>query len=81
MEKELTDKKVLKAKVEKILQELQEENKKSINTTDAECTRINSIQGSLAGYSLQGTFDEKHGLIVNSDVVSENNDLNQFAEQ
>ncbi len=25
--------------------------------------------------------DEKHGLIVNSDVVSENNDLNQFAEQ
>ncbi len=81
MEKELTDKKVLKAKVEKILQELQEENKKSINTTDSECTRISSLQGSHAGYSLQGTFDEKHGLIVNSDVVSENNDLNQFAEQ
>ena len=81
MEKELTDKKVLKAKVEKILQELQEKNKKSINTTDSECTRINSIQGSHAGYSLQGTFDEKHGLIVNSDVVSENNDLNQFAQQ
>jgi len=81
MEKELKDKKVLKAKVEKILKELQEENKKSINTIDPECTRINSLQGSHAGYNLQGTFDEKYGLIVNEDVVSENNDLNQFAEQ
>ncbi len=81
MKEELKDKKVLKAKVQKILKELKEENKKSINTTDPECTRINSLQGSHAGYNLQGTFDEKHGLIVNSDVVSENNDLNQFAEQ
>jgi len=81
MRKELKDKKVLKAKVEKILKELKEENKKSINTTDSECTRINSLKGSHAGYNLQGVVDEKHGLIVNSDVVSENNDLNQFAEQ
>ena len=43
MKKELTDKKVLKAKVEKILKELKEKNKKSINTTDSECTRINSL--------------------------------------
>ncbi|GAI65296.1 unnamed protein product, partial [marine sediment metagenome] len=75
------DKKVLKAKVEKILKELQKENKKSINTTDSESTRINSLQGSHAGYNLQAVVDEKHGLIVNEDVVSENNDLNQFAEQ
>jgi len=81
MKKELKDKKVLKAKVEKILKELKEENKKSINTTDSKCTRINSLQGSHAGYNLQGVVDEKHGLIVSSDVVSENNDLNQFAEQ
>jgi len=81
MRKELKDKKVLKAKVQKILKELKEENKKSINTTDPECTRINSLQGSHAGYNLQAVADEKHGLIVNSDVVSENNDLNQFAEQ
>ena len=81
MRKELKDKKVLKAKVEKILKELKEEKKKSINTTDSECTRISGLQGSHAGYNLQGTFDEKHGLIVNSDVASENNDLNQFAEQ
>ncbi len=81
MKKELKDKKVLKAKVEIILQELKETKKKSINTTDAECTRISGLQGSHAGYSLHGTFDEKNGLIVNSDVVGENNDLNQFAQQ
>ncbi|GAI93290.1 unnamed protein product, partial [marine sediment metagenome] len=81
MKKELKNKKVLKVKVEKILKELKEENKKSINTTDSECTRISDLQGSHAGYSLQNVVDEKNGLIVNSDVVSENNDLNQFREQ
>jgi hypothetical protein len=81
MKKELKDKKVLKAKVKTILQELKGTKKKSINTTDSECTRISGLQGSHAGYSLHGTFDEKNGLIVNSDVAGENNDLNQFAQQ
>jgi transposase len=81
MEKELKDKENLKSEVEKILKELEDEEKKSKNTTDAECTRINSIQGSHAGYNVQSVVDEKHGLIVNSDVVRENNDLNQFANQ
>jgi len=80
IKKELKNKKVLKAKVENILKELKEENRKSINTTDPKSTRINSLKGSHAGYSLQNVVDEKHGLIVNEDVVSENNDLNQFAE-
>jgi len=65
MEKELRDKKVLKDKVKNILKKLKEENKKSINTTDSESTRISSIQGSHQGYSLQGAFDERNGLIVN----------------
>jgi transposase len=81
MKKELKDKKVLKAKVKNILKELNQTKKKSINTTDAECTRISGLQGSHAGYSLHGTVDEKNGLLVNSDVAGENNDLNQFAEQ
>lgn len=78
---ELKDKKILKERVQNILKELKEEQKKSINTTDPECTRINSLQGSHAGYNAQTTVDEKHGLIVNTDVVSENNDINQFADQ
>jgi len=30
---------------------------------------------------MQSVVDQKHGLIVNSDVVNENNDYHQFAEQ
>lgn len=78
---DLKNKETLKAKVTQIMKELEEENQKSTNTTDKECTRINSLQGSHAGYNTQTVVDEKHGLIVNSDVVSENNDLNQFANQ
>jgi len=81
MREELKDKEKLKSEVEKKLKELEEEGVKSKNTTDAECTRINSTQGSHAGYNVQSVVDEKHGLIVNSDVVSENNDLYQFANQ
>lgn len=81
MKEEIRDKEVLKSRVNAILKELDEEGKKSINTTDPECARINSIQGSHAGYNAQTVVDKKYGLIVSSDVVSENNDLNQFAKQ
>lgn len=81
LNEEIKDKQTLKAKVEAILTELKQDNKKSVNTIDKDCTRINSIQGSHAGYNAQTVVDEKHGLIVNADVVSENNDVNQFANQ
>ena len=78
---ELQDKEALKTRIKGILNELDASKEKSLNTIDPECTRINSIQGSHAGYNVQLTVDEQHGLIVNSDVVNENNDLNQFARQ
>lgn len=82
MKEQLSKQEALKSEVQKILKELKEENKKSINTTDPECTRIRStIHGSNAGYNAQIVVDEEHGLIVNSDVVSTNNDVDQFAEQ
>lgn len=81
LNKEIKDKQTLKIKVQAILKELKQDNKKSVNTTDKECTRINSVHGSGAGYNAQTVVDEKHGLIVNTDVVSENNDINQFANQ
>ena len=81
MKKELENEKTLKSKVGNIVKELEKRDKKSINTIDPECTRINSVQGSHAGYNAQAVVDEKHGLIVNTDVVSENNDVNQFANQ
>jgi len=81
MDSELKDQKILKSKVKGILKELEEEKQKSLNTTDPECTRINSLQGSHAGFNFQSTVDEKEGLILSADVISENNDLNQFASQ
>jgi transposase len=81
MESELKNQRVLKAKVEGILKELEEQELKSVNTTDPACTRINSLHGSNAGYSMQNVVDEKHGLIIISDVASVNNDLTQFALQ
>lgn len=81
MQEELKDKKNLKAKVEQILKELKEEDKKSINTTDPDCGRMRSIQGTHASYNIQSVVDKKQGLIVNTDVVNENNDLKQFAKQ
>ncbi|MCX6578549.1 MAG: IS1182 family transposase [Candidatus Aminicenantes bacterium] len=81
LNKKIKDNQALKAKVQAIFTELKQEDKKSINTIDKECTRINSVQGSHAGYNVQTVVDEKHGFIVNADVVSENNDVNQFANQ
>ena len=81
MDRELKDQDLLKSKIKGILKELEEEKQKSLNTTDPECTRINSLQGSHAGFNFQSAVDEKEGLILSIDVVSENNDLNQFASQ
>jgi hypothetical protein len=38
-------------------------------------------QGTHAGYTVQAVVDDKHGLIVQSDVVGDVNDRHQLAEQ
>ena len=81
MKKELADNEKLRAKVLDIVNTLKAEDKKTINATDSDCVKVHGRQGSHAGYNGQIVVDEKHGLIVNSDVVNENNDLHQFSEQ
>lgn len=81
MKKELSNNETLKTKVSDILNKLEAEDKTSLNTTDADCTKIHGRQGSHAGYNVQSVVDEKHGLIVSCDVVNENNDIHQFANQ
>ena len=81
LQEELSQKQTLKAKVQDVLDTLNSEGLDRINTTDPDCIRIHGRQGSHAGYNAQITVDEEHGLIVNSDVVTENNDQNQFANQ
>lgn len=79
--KELADHQALRSKVEGIVEQLQSGEKASVNTTDPDCARIHGRQGSHAGYNLQTVVDERHGLIVNADVVADNNDLGQLANQ
>jgi transposase len=81
LKKELQDKEHLKSRVQDILKVLKEQKRESINTTDADCVKVKGRQGTHAGYNGQIVVDEKHGLIVTSDVVNESNDVNQFVPQ
>jgi len=71
----------LKEKVEGIMAELEQSAKKNLNTVDKDCTSINGVHGTGAGYSAQIVVDDKNGLIVSEDAVSVNNDLGQFSGQ
>lgn len=81
LEKTLADQRALKNRIEQILTSIEQDGQSSVNTTDPDCIRIHSRQGSHAGYTGQIAVDDAHGLIVNSDVVSQNNDSKQFANQ
>ncbi|HHH76663.1 MAG TPA: IS1182 family transposase [Phycisphaerae bacterium] len=81
LNEQLQDQDALKTRVHDILAELEREGKKAVNTTDSDCVRINGRQGSHAGYNAQSVVDSKHGLIVQSDVVSANNDMGEFYNQ
>lgn len=78
---ELKDKLALKEKVQSIVEKIKKEERKQLNAVDEDCVKVRGRQGTHAGYNAQISVDEKHGLIVNSDVVNENNDAKQFSEQ
>ena len=78
---ELADQGALRRKVKGILKDIEQQDRPSVNTTDHDCTKTHSRQGNHAGYNGQIVVDEKHGLVVSSDVVNENNDHHQFADQ
>jgi len=81
LQEDLTQTQQLKAKVQSTLAILKAEGLDRMNTTDPQCVRVHGRQGAHAGYNSQIVVDEQHGLIVHSDVVNENNDLQQFAHQ
>jgi transposase len=78
---ELRDQVKLKSRVKAVLKEINQEDKHSVNTIDPDCVKVHSRHGSHAGYNAQTVVDAKHGLIVSSDVVAQNNDIHQFADQ
>ncbi len=81
LSEELKDKRVLKEKVQAIVDKIKAEERTQLNAVDEDCVKVKGRQGTHAGYNAQIAVDEKHGLIVNSDVVNESNDTNQFSEQ
>lgn len=81
LKQDLKNKETLKTKIQGILKELNEQKRKTINVTDPDCCKVKGRQGIHAGYNSQIVVDEKHGLVVSSDVTNESNDLNQFATQ
>ncbi len=81
VKEELIDQETLRSKVKSILSDIEQQGRPSVNTVDPDCTKIHSRQGDHAGFNGQIVADEKHGLIVSSDVVNENNDYHQFADQ
>ena len=81
LSEELKEGGALKEKVKAILNRIKAEEKKHLNETDEDCVKVKGRQGVHAGYNAQIAVDERHGLIVNSDVVNESNDANQFSGQ
>jgi len=77
--KELRSKEKLKSKIAQVLHEIEAEEK--VNGTDPDCQIMMGRQGSHASYNGQIVTDEKHGMIVSTDVNSLKNDLNQLSTQ
>lgn len=81
MDKELAKAEKLKSRIEDVVAEFSEAEKKKINQTDPDCANMRSIQGKHASYNVQSVVDDKEGLIVHAEAVSDNTDINQFAHQ
>jgi len=81
LNKEIESKEKLIEKIKETLQTLEETQQKSTNSTDPDCVKAHGRQGNHASYNVQSTVDEKHGLIVQAEAVSQGNDLNQLHRQ
>lgn len=81
MEKELIQAERLKGKIEGVLKACKETGREQINMTDPDCALMHSVHGAHASYNVQGVVDDKHGLIVQAEPVSDTSDVNQFARQ
>jgi transposase len=81
MDKELAKAERLKGAIEDIIIEFKETERKKINQTDPDCANMHSPQGNHASYNVQSVVDDKNGLIVHAEAVSDATDVNQFAIQ
>lgn len=78
---DLKEAEALKAKVQRIAEELKKSGKPVYNTTDPDCRHMQGRQGTHAAYNVQMVADDKNGIIVQSDAVNDVNDRHQLANQ
>ena len=78
LKKELRDKEKLRIAVKAFAQET---GRDKLNTTDLDSVIIKCRQGVHAGYKAQVVADGKHGLVVTTEAVSHNSDVNQLSGQ
>lgn len=71
----------IRAGIREVEAELRKESLKELNTTDPECATVKSSGRCRAGYKAQTVVDDKHGLIVNTDVVASSSDMHQLSRQ
>jgi transposase len=81
LQQKIEEKEQLVKKIQGTLAKVENDTKGYINTTDPESVKSQGRQGVHASYNVQMTTDNKHGLIVQAQAVSHNNDLNQLKEQ
>jgi len=88
MREELSDKGRLREQIEEILEEFQERGERNkdgiertVNQTDPDSAMMRSVHGSHASYNAQAVVDNKNGLIIHADAVSDTKDTNQLPEQ
>jgi len=81
MGKELAQAQRLQDKIKQALTTLEQSGRDKLNLTDPDCALMKSRQGSHASYNVQSVVDDRHGLIVHAEAVSETSDVNQFAKQ
>jgi transposase len=79
--KDLLNLEKIKAGVKAVEAELAEQSLAELNTTDRDCVKVKTSGRCRAGYKAQSVVDDKHGLIVSTDVVASSSDMHQLSRQ
>ena len=69
-----------RAKVQADLDQLKDSGETQLSTTDADARILSKRGHAIAGYNVQIAVDDKHKLIVASEVVNDGNDTGQLYE-
>lgn len=81
VKKELLNLDKIRTEVQAVEQELKQESLKELNTTDRDCATVKSSGRCRAGYRAHTSVDDKHGLIVSTDVIASATDANKLSGQ